>query len=101
MTFAGDELADGNIRNIGAQGDDFADELVADDEALADGGAGPGVPIIDMEVGTAYAGGEDADFYVVDADLGFRDIFEPEAAFSAAFYECLHREPFRVREAGY
>ncbi len=72
--------------------DDFADELVADDEALADGGAGPGVPVVDVEVGAADAGVEDADLYVVDADLGLGNVLEPEAAFVAAFYECLHGE---------
>ncbi len=50
MAFAADELADGNIGDVGTGGDDFADELMADGEALANGGAGPGVPVVDVEV---------------------------------------------------
>ena len=90
VTFAGDDLADGEIGDVGADGDDLADELVADGEADGDGGAGPGVPVVDVEVGAADAGVEDANLYVVDADLGLGNVFEPEAAFGAAFYECLH-----------
>ena len=96
VAFAADELADGDVGDVGADVDDFADELVADDEALADGGAGPGVPVVDVEVGAADAGGEDADFDVVDAHLGLGDVLEPEAAFCAALDECLHGECLSV-----
>ena len=92
VTFAADDLADGEIFDVGAGGDDFADELVADGEALLDGGAGPGIPLVDVEVGATDAGVEDTDFYVVDADLWFRDVLQPEAAFCAGFYESLHGE---------
>ena len=79
-------VADGEVVDVGADGDDFADELMADGEALFDGGAGPGVPLVDVQVGAADAGVEDANLYVVDAHLGLGNIFEPEAAFFAAFY---------------
>ena len=65
---------------------------MTDDQALTDGGAGPGVPVVDVEVGAADAGVEDADLYVVDAHLGLGDVLKPEAAFVMAFYECLHGE---------
>ena len=86
VAFAADELADGEVGDVGADGYDFADELVADDEALADGGFGPGVPVVDVEVGAADAGVENADFDVVDAHLRLGYVLEPEAAFVAAFY---------------
>ena len=92
VAFSADELAYREIGDIGADGDDFADKLVADDETLADGGASPGVPIVDVEVGAADACVEDADLYVIDAHLGLGYILEPEAAFITAFYECLHGE---------
>ena len=98
VALSADELADGEVGDVGAYGDDFADELVADDEALPDGGAGPGVPLVDVEVGAADAGVEDADLYVVDADLGLGDVLEPEAALFAVFDECLHGVPFLCLE---
>lgn len=98
VAFPTDELADGKIGDVGAEFDDLADKLVADDEALTDGGASPGVPVVDVEVSTADPSVEDADFDVVDTDFGFGNVFKPETAFAAAFYECLHeREPFRLR----
>ena len=98
VAFAGDDGADGEVFDVGADGDDFADELVADGEAGFDDGAGPGVPLVDMQVGAADAGVEDANLYVVDADLGLGNVFEPEAAFCAAFYKCLHGECLSVRQ---
>ncbi len=50
---------------------------MADGEALSDGGTGPGVPLVDVKVGAADAGGEDANFDVVDAHLGLGNIFQP------------------------
>jgi hypothetical protein len=98
VAFAGDDGSDGEVFDVGADGDDFADEFVADDEAGLDDGACPGVPLVDVEVGAADAGVEYADLYVVDADFGLGNVFEPEAAFCAAFYECLHGECLSVRQ---
>jgi hypothetical protein len=86
VAFAADELADGDVGNVGAYSDDLAYELVADGKALLDRGASPGVPLVDVKVGTADAGGEDTNFDVVDAHLGFGDVLEPETAFFTNFY---------------
>jgi hypothetical protein len=72
VTFSADELTDGEIGDVGADGYDFADELVTNDEPLTDGRSGPGIPVVNMEVGAADAGVENADFDVVDAHLRFR-----------------------------
>jgi hypothetical protein len=70
-----------------------------DDEAGADGGAGPGIPVIDMEIGPTDSGVKDADFDVIDANLRFRNLLEPQAALAAAFYKCLHGVfAFRCRD---
>jgi hypothetical protein len=86
MAFAADELTDGDVGYVRAGGDDLADELVADGEPVLDGGAGPGVPVVDVKVGAADAGGEYADFDVVDAHLGLGNILEPQAALFAALH---------------
>jgi hypothetical protein len=91
VPLAADKLADGKVGDIGAEFDHLADELVANHETGADGGTRPGIPIVDMEVSSADARVEDADFDVIDTDLGFGDVLKPQAAFAAAFYECLHR----------
>lgn len=90
VAFAADELADDKIGDVGTELDNLADEFVADDEAGADCGAGPGIPVVDVQIGAADSRIENADFYVVDSDVWFGNIFKPEAAFAAAFYQCLH-----------
>jgi hypothetical protein len=97
VAFAGDDGSNCKVFDVGADSDDFADELVADGEADGDSRGSPGVPLVDMEVGAADAGVEDANLYVVDADFGLGNVFEPEAAFCAAFYKCLHGECLSIR----
>jgi hypothetical protein len=75
VAFSRDKLADRDIGDIGTDLYDLADEFVADDKALADGGAGPGIPIIDMKVSSTDSGIKDADFDVVDSNLRFGNIF--------------------------
>ena len=62
-----DDVAESEVVDVGAEVDDLADELVADGEAGRGWCAGPGVPLVDVEVGAADAGVEDADLDVVDA----------------------------------
>ena len=55
-----------------------------------DGRLRPGVPVVDVEVGAADAGLEDANLDVVDADLGLGDVFEPETFFGARLDQGFH-----------
>ena len=71
------------VVDVGADFDDLADELVADDHRHGDGLLRPGVPVVDVEVGAADAGAKDLDEHVVDADLRFRDVFQPKAGFGS------------------
>ncbi len=81
VTFAGDEVADFEVGDVGADGGDFADEFVADDHGHRNGLLSPFVPLVDVDVGAADAGTADADKNIVDAVIGLRNIFEPEASF--------------------
>src|SRR5262249_28293779 len=90
VAFAGDDVADVEVVDIGAGGDDSADEFVADMHGDGDGFLGPGVPVVDVHIGSADAGAEDFDHDVVDAVFGERDIFEPKADFAFAFDEGAH-----------
>ena len=55
--------------DVGADLDDLADELMADDHRHGNGLLGPGVPVVDVHVGAADAGAQHVDQHVVDADL--------------------------------
>jgi hypothetical protein len=86
VAFAADELADGEIGDIGADGYDFADELVSDHETLTDGGFSPGVPVVDMEIGATDASVKNANLDVVDAHLWLGYVLEPKTALVTVFY---------------
>ena len=58
------------VGDVGADGGDFADELMADDHGDGDGLLGPLVPLVNVDVGAADAGLADADQDVVNAKSG-------------------------------
>src|SRR5206468_1669174 len=53
VPLAADDVAHVEIMHIGADLDDGADELMANRHGNGDGPLGPGVPLVDMEVGSA------------------------------------------------
>src|SRR5262249_29253674 len=75
---AADQVAGAEVIDVGADLDDLADELVADDHGHGDGPAGPVVPLVDVDVGAADAGALDADQDVVDADSRPRHVLPPQ-----------------------
>ncbi len=51
----------------------------------------PGIPIVNMQVSAAYCGTFDLNEYVIDADLGYGYIFQPQSLRRFFFDQCLHR----------
>ncbi len=89
VAFSADELARGNVEDVGADRDDLADKLMADDQADGDGSGRPGVPVKDVEIGAADAGEEDANLDVVDAHFGLGNVLEPEPWGGLRLDQCL------------
>jgi hypothetical protein len=85
VAFAADKLSDRDVSNVRAGSDDLPDELMADSQTLFYRRAGPGVPLVDVQVSAADAGGEDANLDIVDAHLRLGDVLEPQTALFAAF----------------
>ena len=85
MAFAADDVAGIEVAYVGADLDDLPDEFVADGHGNGDGFLRPVVPLVDVDIGAADAGVADTDQYIVDADFGFGNFFEPEARLSLAF----------------
>src|ERR1700722_13793209 len=56
VTFAADQIADGEILHLRAELDDLADEFVADHQRRGDVLLRPAVPFVNMHVGAAHAG---------------------------------------------
>ena len=90
MPFPADQISGMKVRDVRSDLDNFAGKFVADDERHANCGLRPVIPIVDMQVGAANAGGQHANLDVVDAGFGLGNIFEPQSAFGAAFDEGFH-----------
>src|SRR6185437_4188297 len=104
VAFAADQFAGMEVVYVGADLHDLADEFVSDDQGYRNGGAGPLVPLVDVKVGAADSGEQDADFDVINTDVRLRHILEPEATLTAGFYARLHavrveRGLIRISEA--
>src|SRR5581483_3337381 len=90
VAFAADDVAGMEVVDIGSNGDNLSDELVADHHGHWNGLLRPLVPVVDMNVGAADAGIAHADQHVVDAVLRLGNILQPQAALAAALCQCLH-----------
>src|SRR5439155_12028659 len=91
VTLAANDLADVEVLDVGADLDDLADELVADNHGDRDRLLGPGIPFVDVQVGAADAGAQDLDKDIVDADSRDWNLIQPQANVGFLLDERLHR----------
>src|SRR5438105_11322147 len=93
VALGADDLAGKDRRDALAQFDDLADELVPNHQWRVDGVLRPLVPAVDVEVGAADAGAEDADQNLARTRLRLRDVLQPESGLGLCFDECFHCWP--------
>src|SRR5207244_11800122 len=74
----------------GADRDDFADELMADDLRNGNRLPVPVVPFVDVQVGAADAGTIHLDQDIVDADFRPGHVLQPETGFRSTFDQGFH-----------
>ena len=91
MRFRGDELTDLPIRHPVSQLDDGAAELMADDAGRLDSRCGPGIPRVNVKVGSAYRGRLEFYLDVAALDLGFRGFDDLHARLGAHLRNRFHR----------
>src|SRR5262249_1646542 len=92
MALAAHNVSGLEIRDVTADFDNLADELVANDEAIGNFASGPRVPFVDVQIGPADSGRLNSNQYIVDADLRLRDILNPEAGSVLTFDKRLHSQ---------
>ena len=90
MAFAAYDVPGKEIRDVGADLHDFADEFMSDDHGHGNRLAGPGIPLMDVKIGTADPRAIDADEHVVNAVLGDGNVFEPQSRHRLGFDKGLH-----------
>ena len=90
VPFSGNDIPWEKVLDVRSDLDDRADELVSDDHWNRDGLLSPCIPVVDVQVGTAYPRFLDFDQAIIDPDFGKRDILELESHSSVVFDECFH-----------
>ena len=90
VALGGNDFAGKKILDVGADFDDLADELMADDHWERNGFARPIVPFINMEIGAANAGFPNPNQDIVLFDNRDWCLFEVQSDFIAAFNESFH-----------
>ena len=93
VTFSADDFAGVKIVHVRTDVYDFAAELVADRHGNRDGGARPFVPVVNVKVCTADTGIVHPDQDIVDANLRFGYLFEPQALLASTLHQSSHRFP--------
>jgi hypothetical protein len=77
MAFPADAIPRMKIGDVRADFDDFSDELMSNYKRQLKCFLSPGIPLIDMEIGSANACCQDTNLHIVDAHLGFRYVLYP------------------------
>ena len=90
VPFAGDAVAGLQAADLGAQIHDAPAILVAHSHRHRDGLLRPGIPLVDVHVGAADRRLVDLDEHIVRADLGLRDVVQPDAGGCLFFDQCFH-----------
>ena len=80
--------------------DYFADKLVADNQRHRHVRLRPAIPLINVQVRTAYAGSEYADQHIVPARRGDRNILKLETGLSSRLDQRFHSAPGRSSVPG-
>src|ERR1700736_5933722 len=81
VAFSRHAIAGVEAANFAAQFDDFAGIFMADGHGHGDGFLRPGIPVVDVHVGTAYRRTVDLDEYVIVAHRRVRNVLEPDTGF--------------------
>jgi hypothetical protein len=90
VSLSGDDITREEVFDVRTDLDDRADEFVADDHRNGDCFLSPGVPVVNVQIGSADSGFLNFDQAIVDSDLRKWDILKFESYVSAMFHQCFH-----------
>ena len=89
VAFARYEFAGMKIVDVGSDPNDLADELSPVTNRDLYRPLSPIVPIVDMNVGPAYAGSQHANQDIIDSDRRLGHVLQPQTRLRMRFNECL------------
>jgi hypothetical protein len=79
VAFSRDDIPGGEICDIRTDFDDGSDKFVPDDHRHRDRFLGPGVPVVDVQIGAANSGLFDFDLAIADSELRKGSVLEFES----------------------
>ena len=91
VSLAHDEIAARKTFHVIADTLNDADKLVADRHRHRNRFLRPGIPVVNVHVGTADRCLQDPDQHVIAADFWNRNILEPKTRLGFGFHNRLHR----------
>ena len=106
VTFADDEIALSKTTHIRSGPCNFPDEFVTNRHRHWDRFLRPGIPIINVNIGTADRRLFRADQNIVGPNLRHRNLFQPQTGLGFGFHDCWHHslhcdpKPRRIRLRG-
>src|ERR1700677_3185494 len=90
VSLAADYIAWMKIGDVRADRDDLSDEFMSNHQRHRNCRLRPVVPFVDVEIGPANTGAQDANLYVVNIGLGLLHVFQPQTASSTALCKGFH-----------
>src|ERR1019366_4888907 len=90
VALTADQFSYPEVRHIRTDRHDLAHKFVADDQRHRNGRLGPLIPFVNMQVGATDSSQKNADFDVVDANLGFGNVFQPKTNTPLTFHQSFH-----------
>lgn len=93
MTFAANDFARMKIVDVRSYFDNLAFEFVPDGHGDWNGGSGPLVPLVNVQICPADPSTCDTNQNIIDSNARLRYVFQPQPRRISAFYESLHQRP--------
>ena len=90
MRFARHKIADTSFGYAFPKSDNRATKLMADDSGWLDAGRRPSIPLINVQIGSAYAGGFELNKDFARSNRRFRRINELDSWFGPDLGNCFH-----------
>src|SRR6202034_4486536 len=94
MSLAGHPIAGLYAAHFAADVHDLARVCMTDRHRRRDGFLRPGIPVVDVHVGTANGGAVDFGEHIVVTDRRLGHVLHPDSRFRASFHQCFHQLAF-------
>jgi hypothetical protein len=94
VPFAADQFSGMEVVDVRTDLDNLANKLMPNNKWHGNCRLRPLIPVVNVDVGAANSREQHSNFDVIDPDLRFGNIFQPQSRFLAAFDKSFHNAHF-------